>query len=450
MNICVIGTGYVGLVTGACFAELGHNVWCVDIDEEKVEALNKGIIPIYEPDLDKLVKTNFVAGRLSFTTSISEALTDSLFVFIAVATPPGEDGSADLSQVLGVAREIGKSMNEYKIIVDKSTVPVGTAKRVKEIIKEVIVERSADLEFDVVSNPEFLKEGAAIEDFMHPDRIVVGVDNQKSAELMRELYQPLIQKGYQLITIDVLSAEMTKYAANAMLATRISFMNEIARICDAAGADVEMVRRGIGSDTRIGPKFLQAGIGYGGSCFPKDVKALIQTAAELGVEPKILEAVETVNNKQKTRLVEMITDRFGKNLAGLVFAVWGLAFKPCTDDMREAPSIEIINNLRNRGAYIQVHDPVAMSTAKALLGDESIIYLNDKYDALQNAVALLVVTEWGEYREPDYETLRNKLNDPIVFDGRNIYDPMTMKQQSFEYYAIGRNGTSIQEMEESN
>ncbi|MBP2658229.1 MAG: UDP-glucose 6-dehydrogenase [Firmicutes bacterium] len=441
MNIAIIGTGYVGLVTGTCFAEIGHDVYCVDVDETKINNLKQGIIPIYEPGLEEMVKSNAREGRLKFTTSIEEAVQQSLFVFIAVGTPADEEGNANLSYVINVAKEIGAVSYDYKIVVDKSTVPVGTASLVKKVIQEEVAKRSdvRNFEFDVVSNPEFLKEGAAIDDFMKPDRIVIGTDNVRTGQLMKELYAPFIRNGHPVIIMDIASAEITKYAANCMLATRISFMNEVARICDAAGADVEAVRQGIGSDSRIGMAFLYPGIGYGGSCFPKDVQAMIKTATKLGVETKILNSVEEVNKKQKKRLVEMIVEKYGDDLSGYKFAVWGLAFKPKTDDMREAPSIDTINELVSRGAKIQAHDPIAMNVAKAIFTNiDNITFFDNNYDALQNTDALLLITEWNSYRRPDLEKMKKLMNEAVVYDGRNQYDPRIMRDAEFEYHCIGR------------
>ncbi|WP_312518555.1 UDP-glucose/GDP-mannose dehydrogenase family protein [Anaerospora sp.] len=446
MDIAVIGTGYVGLVTGTCFAEIGHNVYCVDIDESKINNLNQGIIPIYEPGLEELVRKNYRDGRLKFTTDFEEAIQHSLFVFIAVGTPPGEDGSADLSHVLSVAKQVGAIINGYKVIVNKSTVPVGTAKKVKERIVSELEQRGVEgIEFDVVSNPEFLKEGAAIDDFMKPDRIVIGTDNVRTGELMKELYAPFIRNGHPVIVMDVSSAEITKYAANCMLATRISFMNEIARVCDSAGADIEKVRLGIGSDSRIGMSFLYPGIGYGGSCFPKDVQAMIRTADKLNVETNILNAVELVNKKQKKLLAQWIVEKYGDDLSNYTFAIWGLAFKPKTDDMREAPSVELIQALIERGAKIKAHDPVAIEVAKKTFGPhESISYFENHYDALLGADALLLITEWNNYRSPDYIKMKKLLNNAVIFDGRNQYDPHSMVNNGFEYYCIGRSNHNEQ------
>lgn len=445
LNISVIGIGYVGLVTGTCFAEIGHDVYCVDIDGNKIDNLKQGIIPIYEPGLEELVKRNYQEGRLRFTTDIKEAVKTSLFVFIAVGTPPGEDGSADLKYVLDVAKQVGYELDGYKVIVDKSTVPVGTANIVRQVIQEQLMQRKdmGSVEFDVVSNPEFLKEGAAIDDFMKPDRIVIGTDNVRTGELMKELYAPFIRNGHQVIVMDIASAEITKYAANCMLATRISFINEIAKICEKSGADIEKVRLGIGSDSRIGMSFLYPGIGYGGSCFPKDVQAMIKTADTLGVEANLLTAVEAVNERQKKRLVEMIIQKYGNELSAYTFAIWGLSFKPKTDDMREAPSIDTINALLERGAKINAHDPVAINVAKQVFKSQSNInFFNNSYDALSGVDALLLITEWNNYRRPDLVKIKNLMKRAVIFDGRNQYDPETLYNAGFEYYCIGRNGNN--------
>ncbi len=439
MKLTVVGSGYVGLVTGACFAEMGNDVWCVDIDEKKIDNLKKGIIPIYEPGLEEMVKRNYNGGRLQFTTDIGDGLTDTLFIFIAVGTPPDEDGSADLQHVLAVAREVGKRIEKYIIIVNKSTVPVGTADKVRVALQEELDNRGrGELEFDVVSNPEFLKEGAAIEDFMRPDRIIIGTDNVRTAELMKELYAPFVRNGHPILVMNIKSAEMTKYAANAMLATRISFMNELSRLCEASGADIESIRNGIGSDTRIGMPFLYAGLGYGGSCFPKDVKALIQTSKEYGLRANILEAVEEVNHEQRIRFSEKISDYFKGDLKNRRFAVWGLSFKPQTDDMREAPAVDVINILRNKGAELRVYDPVAMEVAKSILGNKNIEYVSNYYDVLKDADALLLMTEWNQFRRPDFERMKTLMKNALVFDGRNQYDPVKMKERGFDYYCVGR------------
>lgn len=444
MKICVIGTGYVGLVAGACFAESGNNVICVDMNEEKISLLQTGCLPIYEPGLKELVLRNVAEGRLSFTTDLSTAVKASLVNFIAVGTPPGDDGSADLRNVLAVASDIGLHMDSYKIIVNKSTVPVGTADKVHKAISEELAKRVVELEYDVVSNPEFLKEGAAIDDFMKPDRVVIGTDNVRTAEIMKEIYAPFMRRTNRLIVMDIRSAEMTKYAANAMLATKISFMNQIANLCELMGADVSAVREGIGSDTRIGYDFLFPGVGYGGSCFPKDIKALIKTGEERCYDFVILKAVEEANNRQKLLLSDKIgkyfsSDSGAKALQDKTIAVWGLAFKPRTDDMREAPSLVIINQLLEMGAVVRAHDPVAIEEAKKIFADR-ITFSSNQYDILQDADALVIITEWNEYRNPDFDKIKLLLKTPLIFDGRNLYDPGRMKFIGFEYSAIGRNG----------
>jgi UDPglucose 6-dehydrogenase len=444
MKVCVVGTGYVGLVAGTCFAESGNDVICVDVIESKIEGLKNGIIPIYEPGLKELVLRNSEEGRLAFTTDIVSAVKESLVIFIAVGTPPGEDGSADLKYVVGVARDIGRHMESFKIIVDKSTVPVGTADKVRTAVREELAARGVTIEFDVVSNPEFLKEGAAIDDFMKPDRVVIGTDNVRTAEIMKELYSPFMRKTNRLIVMDIRSAEMTKYAANAMLATKISFMNQIANLCERMGADVAAVREGIGSDSRIGYDFLFPGVGYGGSCFPKDVKALVKTAEECSYDFILLKAVEEVNERQKLVLTHKIEALLGKKgesrpLAGKTIALWGLSFKPRTDDMREAPSVVVINRLLELGAEVRAHDPVAINEAKKIFGDR-IEYSANHYEILQGADALAIVTEWSEYRNPDFDKLRSYLKNPLVFDGRNLYEPHRMKEAGFGYFPIGRNG----------
>lgn len=436
MKIVVVGTGYVGLVTGTCFAEVGINVICVDIDHNKIDNLNKGIIPIFEPGLETLVTKNVTNGRLQFSTSLAQSIKGTDVVFIAVGTPPGEDGSADLKYVIGVAREIGQHMNSYGVIVTKSTVPVGTAEKVQSAIQQEIEKRQLDITFDVASNPEFLKEGAAIDDFLKPDRIVVGVSSAKAEEVMRKLYKPFLLNGHPIIFMDVPSAEMTKYAANSMLATKISFMNDIANLCEIVGADVNMVRKGIGSDVRIGNKFIYPGIGYGGSCFPKDIKALIKTAASNGYQMQILEAVEAVNNRQKSMLFDKLMNRFQGNIVGKTFAIWGLSFKPNTDDMREAPSLVIIDKILQAGGIVKAFDPIAMPETKHIIGDK-IEYSETEYKAIENADALLIVTEWTDFRAPNFEKIKKTLNYPIVFDGRNIYDTKELNELGFEYYGIG-------------
>jgi UDPglucose 6-dehydrogenase len=436
MKIVVVGTGYVGLVTGTCFAEVGIDVICVDIDQKKIENLNNGIIPIFEPGLENLVTKNVANGRLQFSTSLAESIKGADVAFIAVGTPPGEDGSADLKYVIGVAQEIGQHMNSYGVIVTKSTVPVGTAEKVQLAIQQELVKRQLGIAFDVASNPEFLKEGAAIDDFLKPDRIVVGVSSAKAEEVMRKLYKPFLLNGHPIIFMDVPSAEMTKYAANSMLATKISFMNDIANLCEIVGADVNMVRKGIGSDARIGNKFIYPGIGYGGSCFPKDVKALIKTAANSGYKMQILEAVEAVNDRQKSVLFEKLMNRFQGNIAGKTFALWGLSFKPNTDDMREAPSLVIIDKILKAGGKVKAYDPIAIPETKHIVGN-TIEYSKTEYDALDNADALLIVTEWADFRSPNFEKIKKILLNPIVFDGRNIYDTKELNELGFEHYGIG-------------
>ncbi|NVN92693.1 MAG: UDP-glucose/GDP-mannose dehydrogenase family protein [Desulfuromonadales bacterium] len=447
MKICIFGAGYVGLVAAACFAESGNTVIAVDIDETRIEKLRQGNIPIYEPGLKEMVLRNQNEGRLSFTTDFTEAVQASLVNFIAVGTPPGEDGSADLKYVLGVAREIGRAMNGYKIIVDKSTVPVGTADKVRAAIKEELDLRTLELEFDVVSNPEFLKEGAAIDDFMKPDRVVIGTDNVRTAELMKELYEPFMRKNNRMIVMDIRSAEMTKYAANAMLATRISFMNQIAGLCECMGADVAAVREGIGSDSRIGYDFLFPGPGYGGSCFPKDVKALIRTGQECDYDFVLLKAVEDVNERQKEVLADKLIRVLGdqdaeKPLSGRTIACWGLSFKPRTDDMREAPAITIIEHLLTAGATVRAHDPEAISEAKKVFGDR-IQYAHNQYDILSGADALTIITDWNEYRNPDFDRIKAALKTPLIVDGRNLYKPTRMAYAGFRYIPLGRCGSGI-------
>lgn len=437
MKIAIIGTGYVGLVTGTCFAEMGTEVFCIDIDQNKIDKLKNGIIPIFEPGLDEMVERNHKAGRLNFTTDLSSILNEVDIVFSAVGTPPDEDGSADLKYVLDVARTIGQELNKYMVIVTKSTVPVGTAKLIKKTIQDELDKRGlTDLKFDVASNPEFLKEGAAITDFMQPDRVVVGVESEEAKQLMERLYKPFTLNNYRIIYTDIPSAEMIKYAANAMLATRISFMNDIANMCEIVGADINMVRKGIGADVRIGSKFLYAGCGYGGSCFPKDVKALIHTAENLGYEMKILEAVEEVNESQKKILFEKLMKYYDNDIKGKTIAVWGLAFKPKTDDMREAPSLVIIDKILEAGGKVKAYDPVAMEEAERILGD-SITYAKDIYDATLEADAILMVTEWNEFRLPTWEVIKKTMKKTVVFDGRNIYNKQEMNEIGFDYFGIG-------------
>lgn len=432
MKVTVIGTGYVGLVAGACLAETGNDVVCADIDESKISRLNDGEIPIYEPGLEPLVERNLRTGRLTFTTDVAEATRASDIIFIAVGTPPDEDGSADLQHVLAVGKAIGKAMNGEKIVITKSTVPVGTAAKVRAAI-----EGETDQIVHVCSNPEFLKEGAAVDDFMKPDRVVLGVDSEFAGKALTELYSPFVRSGNAILLMDIAAAEITKYAANAMLATRISFMNSIAQLCEATGADVDMVRRGIGSDDRIGSSFLYPGVGYGGSCFPKDVKALVRTMREEGADASVLEAVEAVNEGQKRLLIRRVMDRFGADLSGRTFAVWGLAFKPNTDDMREAPSLVTIPALLEAGARVVAHDPVAMDEARRHFGD-SIAYATSNYEALEGADALLIHTEWLPYRRPDFHRMKNLLKNPIIFDGRNLYRPEKMEELGFEHVSVGR------------
>jgi len=437
MKIAIVGTGYVGLVTGTCFAEMGTEVFCVDIDQKKIDNLKKGIIPIFEPGLDEMVERNHKAGRLQFTTDLSSILNEVDIVFSAVGTPPDEDGSADLKYVLEVARTVGKYLNKYMVVVTKSTVPVGTAKLVKQAIKEELDKRGlSDLEFDVASNPEFLKEGAAISDFMQPDRVVVGVESERAQKMMAKLYKPFTLNNYPIIYTDIPSAEMIKYAANAMLATRISFMNDIANLCEIVGADVNMVRKGIGADARIGSKFLYAGCGYGGSCFPKDVKALINTAKKKGYNMRILNAVEEVNEFQKTILFDKLMKYYNGDIKAKTIAIWGLAFKPKTDDMREAPSLVLIDMILKAGGKVRAYDPVAMEEAKHRLG-ETIVFAKDIYDATLDADAILMVTEWNEFRLPAWEVIKKTMKKPLVIDGRNIYNRQEMAEIGFDYSGIG-------------
>jgi UDPglucose 6-dehydrogenase len=443
MKLTIVGTGYVGLVTGACFAEMGNNVICVDIDQKKIDGLKRGVLPIYEPGLESIVLGNAKAGRLQFTTSLADPVAQAPAYMIAVGTPPGEDGSADLQYVLAVAGEIGKQIKEYAVVVDKSTVPVGTADKVRAAIKEELRKRGADVPFDVVSNPEFLKEGAAVEDFMKPDRVVIGTDSPRARELMHELYAPFMRNHERILYMGIRDAEMTKYASNAMLATKISFMNEMAGLCERMGVDVENVRVGIGADSRIGYSFIYPGAGYGGSCFPKDVKALIRMAAEHKFEPHVLHSVEVRNERQKHVLFEKIAARFGTNLKGKTFAVWGLAFKPGTDDMREAPSEVLINALLAAGAAVRAHDPVAMSVARRewpadWFRPDGVTLIENQYEALKGADALVLVTEWKPFRHPDFDAMKAALKSAIVFDGRNQYDPALLRRSGWEYVGIGR------------
>ena len=440
LKISVIGSGYVGLVTGACFSEVGNEVLCLDVDTKKIEQLNSGRVPIYEPGLEEMIRRNRTAGRLRFTTNVAVSASFGDLQFIAVGTPPGDDGSADLQYVIAAARAIGRHMNGYRVVVDKSTVPVGTADLVRKAISSELAVRNQNIDFSVVSNPEFLKEGAAIEDFMRPDRIVVGTDSDRAAQIMKALYAPFQRNHDRLLVMDIRSAELTKYAANAMLATRISFMNEMANLAEKLGADIEHVRKGIGSDPRIGYGFLYAGVGYGGSCFPKDVQALARTAASVGMPTRILDAVESVNNHQKTLLAEKIKRRFGETLNGKKIAVWGLSFKPNTDDMREAPSLVLIAELIRCGASVIAYDPIAMNEARRMLGPVSQLRYGDSPMAvLQGADALAIVTEWKEFRSPDFSAMRERLKTPIVFDGRNLYDPDELFSKGLEYHPIGRN-----------
>lgn len=444
MKIAIVGTGYVGLVTGTCFADMGIDVTCIDIDKEKISKLSEGIIPIYEPGLENLVKKNHQAGRLHFSTDLTSVLDDVEVVFSAVGTPPDEDGSADLKYVLDVARTIGQNLNHYALVVTKSTVPVGTAQKVRQTIADELQKRGVDIEFDVASNPEFLKEGAAIKDFMSPDRVVVGVDSEKAKTLMTKLYRPFLVSSDRLLFTDIPSAEMIKYAANAMLATRISFMNDIANLCDLVGANVNMVRKGIGSDNRIGTKFLYPGCGYGGSCFPKDVKAIIKTAEQNGYEMRVLKAVEAVNEDQKSLLFNKLIRHFDGDLKGKIVAIWGLAFKPETDDMREAPSLVLIDLLKNAGAEVRVYDPIAMDECRRRIGDK-VAYCNNIYETTIDADAVMLVTEWKEFRVPSWNVIHRTMRavysptgNPVVLDGRNIYDRKELQAEGFTYYALGK------------
>ena len=432
MKIAVVGTGYVGLVTGTCFAETGNHVICVDINEEKIEKLKNGIIPIYESGLDVLFERNIKQNRLLFTTSLSEGIKGAEVIFLALPTPPGEDGSADLQYILQVANDLGSLLDKYVVVIDKSTVPVGTAKKVREAIS-----KKAAVDFDVVSNPEFLREGVAVEDFMKPDRVVIGTKSEKAKTIMNKLYAPLVRQGNPVIFMDEASAELTKYAANSFLATKITFMNEIANLCELLGADVDAVRKGIGADTRIGKRFLFAGIGYGGSCFPKDVQALVKSSADANYDFKVLEAVMSVNQQQKTKLIDKIIKHFNNDLAGKTIAVWGLAFKPYTDDIREAPALENIKMLLDLGVRIKTYDPEAMDNVKLLLGDK-ITYSNDEYEAADKADALLIMTEWPVFRTPNFELLASNMNDKVIFDGRNVFDLEEIQEKGFKYISIGR------------
>ena len=437
MKTLIIGTGYVGLVTGTCFAETGIDVVCIDINKDKIDKLNKGIIPIFEPGLEPMVTRNIEKKRLNFDTSIKNNLADDEAVFIAVGTPPGEDGSADLSYVLNAARDIGKYMDSYLVIVTKSTVPIGTSQKVKQAVQEELDRRNAKIEFDVASNPEFLKEGAAIEDFLKPDRIILGIESERATKILNRLYRPFILNGHPVISMDIASAELTKYAANCMLATKISFMNDLANLCELVGADINNVRKGIGSDPRIGSKFIYAGIGFGGSCFPKDVKALIKTAQDYGYPLEVIKAVEEVNNRQKQVLFTKVSDHFKGDVKDKVFGIWGLSFKPNTDDVRESPSLKLIEQLLAGGARVKAYDPVAMPETKKILGS-SIEYGHDMYDVLIDASGLVLATEWAEFRIPNFKLLSRIMKDLVIFDGRNIYDPEEVRENGFTYYGIGR------------
>jgi UDPglucose 6-dehydrogenase len=436
MKIVIVGSGYVGLVTGACFSEVGIDVVCVDIDRKKIDNLNNGVIPIFEPGLEEMLLRNMKKGRLSFTTNIANAIKDCEVVFIAVGTPPDEDGSADLKYVLSVARDCGKYMNDYMLVVTKSTVPVGTSQKVRAALQDELNKRNVAIEFDVASNPEFLKEGAAIDDFLKPDRIVIGLESSRAKDLMKSLYKPFTLNGHPVIFMDIVSAEMTKYAANSMLAAKISFMNDIANLCEIVGADINLVRKGIGSDSRIGNKFIYPGIGYGGSCFPKDVQALIRTAGEYNYELRVLKAVEAVNKDQKLVLFNKIMKYFDGNISGKTIALWGLSFKPQTDDMREAPSLVIVQKLLEAGAIVKAYDPIAIKEAKHHFG-ETITYCEDQYETLIDADCVAILTEWPEFKFPNFKIVRKLLNTPAIFDGRNIYDKAEMKQIGFDYFCIG-------------
>ena len=437
MKITVVGTGYVGLVSGACFSEVGIEVVCVDIDQKKIENLKNGIMPIYEPGLEEIVKRNFASGRLQFSTNLADAIQGSQVAFIAVGTPPGEDGSADLKYVLAVADEIGRTMTDYIVVATKSTVPVTTGEKVRAAIMAALENRGSDLPFAVASNPEFLKEGAAVDDFMKPDRIVIGIDDERAEEIMKRLYKPFQLNGDRIIYMDIPSAEMTKYAANAMLATKISFMNDIANLCELVGANANMVRKGIGSDPRIGTRFIYPGVGYGGSCFPKDVKAIVKTGKKYGYDLRVLQAVEDVNDDQKYVLVKKVKKHFGDDLSGMTFAIWGLSFKPNTDDMRESPSIVIIDELLAAGAKVKAYDPISMKEAQHIYIGDKITYAKDSYDALVDADALLLVTEWSEFRIPSWSAIGKLLHNKVVFDGRNIYEKEYLTELGFTHYGIG-------------
>lgn len=438
MKIAIVGSGYVGLVTGACFSEVGIEVVCVDIDQRKIDQLNKGIVPIFEPGLEEMLNRNMKKNRLRFTTDIAAAVKDCEVLFIAVGTPPDEDGSADLQYVLSVARDCGKHMNDYLLVVTKSTVPVGTSEKVRKAVQDELNKRNVDIAFDVASNPEFLKEGAAIDDFLKPDRIVIGLQSQRAKDLMKSLYKPFTLNGHPVIFMDIISAEMTKYAGNSMLATKISFMNDIANLCEIVGADINLVRKGIGSDSRIGSKFIYPGIGYGGSCFPKDVQALIRTAGEYNYELRVLKAVEEVNKDQKLVLFNKIMNYFDGDIHGKTIALWGLSFKPQTDDMREAPSLVIVQKLLEAGARVKAYDPIAMKEAKHHFGN-TVSYCEDQYETLIDADCMAILTEWPEFKFPNFRIIKKLLNKPAVFDGRNIYDTAEMKQQGFSYFCIGVN-----------
>jgi UDPglucose 6-dehydrogenase len=441
MKTIIIGAGYVGLVTGTCLAETGIDVVCIDINREKIENLMNGILPIYEPGLEPMVKRNLEKKRLLFSTSVKENLPDAEVVFIAVDTPPDEDGSADLRHVLSAAREIGMHMNSYLVIVTKSTVPIGTSNKVKEVVHQELKKRGVNIEFDVAANPEFLKEGAAVHDFLKPDRIILGVDSEKAKKILHRLYHPFLLNGHPIIYMDIPSAELTKYAANCMLATKISFMNDLANLCEIVGADINSVRKGIGSDPRIGNKFIYAGIGYGGSCFPKDVKAIIKTADEIGYSLEVIKAVENVNNRQKEVLYRKILTHFKGNIKGKAFGIWGLTFKPNTDDLREAPSLKVIELLLNSGAVVKAYDPVAMEEAKKVFGDK-IEFGHDLYDVMIDSSGLILVTEWSEFRIPNFKLLTRIMKEKVIFDGRNIYDPVEAEENGFTYYGIGRKNLS--------